>query len=51
VYLNKVTGQSITLRPSPAFVARFKDVPREKLGEAGAQVMTLSDTDVFEVMK
>ena len=47
-YRRRSTGQSVTLRPSPAFVARFRDVPREALREAGRSAMTLPDADVFE---
>jgi len=47
-YLRKSTGQSVTLRPAAAFAARFRDVPRDKLGEAGRIVMGLPDADVFE---
>ena len=47
-YRNKKTGDAVTLRPSAAFVARFKDVPRDKLGEAGREVMSLPDAEVFE---
>ncbi|MCY1043079.1 FmdE family protein [Corallococcus sp. bb12-1] len=49
-FRNRTTGQSLTLRPSASFVQRFKDVPREKLGEAGREVLTLSDADVFEAI-
>ncbi|NBD08776.1 FmdE family protein [Corallococcus silvisoli] len=47
-FRNRDTGQSLTLRPSASFVQRFRDVPREKLGEAGRAVLTLPDADVFE---
>ncbi|RYZ41654.1 MAG: hypothetical protein EOO71_11070 [Myxococcaceae bacterium] len=49
-FRNRATGQSLTLRPSASFVQRFKDVPREKLGEAGREVLTLPDADVFETV-
>ncbi|MFO0679033.1 MAG: FmdE family protein [Polyangiaceae bacterium] len=49
-YRKKSTGQAITLRPTTAFEARFKDVPREKLGDAGAEVRGLSDSEIFEVV-
>jgi formylmethanofuran dehydrogenase subunit E len=42
------TGQSITLRPSAAFVARFRDVPRDQLAAAGRTVLSLPDSDIFE---
>jgi hypothetical protein len=47
-YRKKSTGETLVLRPSPAFVSRFENVPREKLGEAGRQVLHLVDADVFE---
>jgi formylmethanofuran dehydrogenase subunit E len=47
-YRRKSTGASVTLRPSAAFVARFRDVPRERLGEAGREVLRLPDDAVFE---
>ncbi|GMU08493.1 FmdE family protein [Corallococcus caeni] len=49
-FRNRDTGQSLTLRPSASFVQRFRDVPREKLGEAGRTVLTLPDADVFETV-
>ncbi|AFE06569.1 hypothetical protein COCOR_05775 [Corallococcus coralloides DSM 2259] len=49
-FRNRDTGQSLTLRPSASFVQRFRDVPREKLGEAGRAVLTLPDADVFETV-
>lgn len=50
-YRNKVTGERVVLRPSKAFVLRFENVPRERLGEAGREVLHLSDADVFEEVK
>jgi formylmethanofuran dehydrogenase subunit E len=47
-YRRKSTGQSLTLRPSRAFAERFRDVPRERLAEAGRQVLALPDEEVFE---
>ncbi|WP_375761629.1 hypothetical protein [Corallococcus exercitus] len=49
-FRHRDTGQSLTLRPSASFVQRFRDVPREKLGEAGRVVLTLPDADVFETV-
>jgi len=49
-YRKKSTGQTITLRPSAAFVARYRDLPREKLGEAGREVMELPEAQVFDVV-
>jgi formylmethanofuran dehydrogenase subunit E len=50
-YKRKSTGQEITLRPTEAFKQRFLDVPRPKLMEAGAQVLTLKDEEIFEEIK
>ena len=47
-YRRKSTGQAVTLRPSRAFVARFRDVPRDQLAAAGQAVLALPDSDVFE---
>jgi formylmethanofuran dehydrogenase subunit E len=47
-YRRKSTGQTITLRPTRAFAARFGDLPREQLGAAGRTVMSLPDAEVFE---
>jgi len=47
-YEKKSTGQRVTLRPTAAFAARFKDVPRERLLEAGREVMALPDAAIFE---
>jgi hypothetical protein len=44
------TGASLSLRPSPAFVKRFRDVPREELRAAGRVVISLPDAEVFEVV-
>lgn len=51
VYRRKSTGQTVALRPSPAFVARFENVPRDKLAEAGREVLHLSDAELFETVK
>jgi formylmethanofuran dehydrogenase subunit E len=50
VYRNKATGATITLRPSAGFAKRFRDVPREKLAEAGRDAMALPDAEVFEIV-
>lgn len=47
-YRKKSTGETLVLRPSAAFVTRFENVPREKLGDAGREVLHLADSDVFE---
>jgi formylmethanofuran dehydrogenase subunit E len=51
IYRRKSTGASLSLRPSPAFVKRFRDVPREELAAAGRTVMSLPDAEVFEVVE
>ncbi|WP_394824915.1 FmdE family protein [Pendulispora albinea] len=50
-YRKKSTGESITVRPSAAFVARYKDIPRERLGDAGREVLTLPDEQIFDVIE
>jgi formylmethanofuran dehydrogenase subunit E len=47
-YRRKSTGASVTLRPTAEFAARFRDVPRERLAEAGRTVMDLPDAAIFE---
>ena len=47
-YRRRSTGQAITLRPARAFIARFRDVPRDQLAAAGRAVLALPDGDVFE---
>jgi formylmethanofuran dehydrogenase subunit E len=47
-YLRKSTGQSVTLRPTAEFRARFIGLAREKLLDAGRVVMGLPDAEVFE---
>ncbi|CAN95798.1 hypothetical protein sce5635 [Sorangium cellulosum So ce56] len=47
-YRRRSTGQAVTLRPSAAFRARFRDVPRETLESAGREVLSLPDAEVFE---
>jgi hypothetical protein len=47
-YRKKSTGQTITLRPTATFRARFADVPRERAREFGREVLRLADADVFE---
>lgn len=49
-YRRKSTGASLSLRPSPAFMKRFRDVPRAELGAAGRTVLGLPDAEVFEVV-
>jgi formylmethanofuran dehydrogenase subunit E len=51
IYRKKSTGETLVLRPSKSFVARFDNVPRERLGEAGRAVLHLPDGEVFEEVK
>ncbi len=51
VYRKKSTGETLVLRPSRSFVSRFENVPRERLGQAGREVLHLPDADVFEEVK
>jgi len=48
VYRRKSTGQSLALRVTKAFGARFADVPRERLADAGREVIRLRDEEIFE---
>ena len=50
IYRRKSTGQSVTLRVTKAFAARFADVPRPRLGDAGREAMQLRDDEIFEVV-
>ena len=47
-YRRKSTGRSLVLRPTPSFAARFRDVPRDQLAEAGRTVLALPDEAIFE---
>jgi formylmethanofuran dehydrogenase subunit E len=47
-YRRKSTGQSVVLRPTPEFAARFRDTPREQLAAAGRIVLSLPDAAIFE---
>lgn len=51
IYRRKSTGQTVVLRPAAAFVARFENVPRAKLGEAGREVLHLTDAELFETVE
>jgi formylmethanofuran dehydrogenase subunit E len=48
VYRSKASGRTLALRPTRAFAARFGDIPRERLREAGQEVLLLPEADVFE---
>jgi len=47
-YRRRSTGQTVVLRLTDAFKARFVDVPRERLAEAGREVVKLRDAEIFE---
>jgi formylmethanofuran dehydrogenase subunit E len=49
VYRNRSTGKQVTLRLTPQFRRRFRDVPRQELENAGAEVMMLADEEIFAV--
>lgn len=51
LYRRRSTGQTVVLRLTPAFVARFTDVPRERLAEAGREVIALPDAAIFEPVR
>ncbi len=48
VYSRKSTGQTLTLRVTTAFAARFGDIPPEQLADAGREVLHLRDEEIFE---
>ena len=50
IYRRKSTGRAITLRTTPAFAARFANVPFEHLKDAGRVVMQLRDDEIFETV-
>jgi hypothetical protein len=50
-YLNKSTGKTITLAVTPAFAARYANVPRPQLKAAGEEVIALPDREIFEVVE
>ena len=47
-YRRRSTGASITLRPTAAFQARFRDLPSERIPDAGRLVLKLPAAEVFE---
>lgn len=49
-YRRRSTGQVVVLRLTDGFKLRFRDVPRERLGEAGREVLLLRDADIFETV-
>ncbi len=50
VYKRKSTGKTLALRPTAAFKQRFLNVPREGLRQAGEQVLSLRDDEIFEAV-
>jgi formylmethanofuran dehydrogenase subunit E len=50
LYRRRSTGQSVDLRVTRAFAARYLDVPRERLAQAGREVIALPDQDIFTVV-
>lgn len=49
-FRNRATGQSVTLKPAARFFERYLHVPREHLADAGSEVLTLPEAEVFEVV-
>jgi len=47
-YRKKSDGRALTLRVTSAFSARYLDVPRERLEEAGYEVLHLEESEIFE---
>jgi hypothetical protein len=50
LYRRRSTGQSVDLRVTRAFAARYLDVPLERLPQAGREVIALPDADIFTVV-
>lgn len=46
---SRSSGKAVRFSLAPAFLARFKDVPREHLGQAGVDVMKLRDEEIFDL--
>jgi formylmethanofuran dehydrogenase subunit E len=51
VVRNRKTGQALRFELAPAFLARWKDLPRERLAQAGGEVMALKDDEIFTVTR
>ncbi len=49
VYRRRSTGALVSYRMTANFKARFLDVPRDRLGEAGREAAALDDPEIFEV--
>ena len=50
VYRRRDKSGSVTFRLTPSFTTRFTNVPRERLGEAGREVLNLRDEEIFEII-
>jgi len=50
LFRRRSTGQSVDLRFTASFAARYLDVPSDRLADAGREVMSLRDSDIFEVV-
>ncbi len=48
VYRRRSNGATISLRVTAAFAERFLNVPRERLTDAGREVLHLRDDQIFE---
>ncbi|MDY7232272.1 FmdE family protein [Hyalangium rubrum] len=49
-FRDRTTGKTVTLKPAARFTERYLNVPRERLAEAGREVLTLPAAEVFEVV-
>jgi len=49
-YRRRSTGATVTLRPTAAFVERYRDLPRARLAETGREVLALPEAEVFETV-
>lgn len=50
-YRRRSDGRTIVLRLAPDFVARYLDLPRDRLAAAGAEVLALADDEIFETVE
>ena len=44
------TGETVTLRPTAAFIKKYAEIPREKARAVGLEVLGLPAGEVFEVV-
>lgn len=51
VFRRRSTQQTLVLRPTAGFANRFKNIPFDKLRDAGRQVMQLAESEVFEEVR